>query len=37
MFSAEVTLTRSEFHRVGAVTKKALVPTFALNMEQKVD
>ena len=28
IFPTDVTLTGSEFHRVGAVTEKALVPTF---------
>ena len=30
MFAVDLTLMRSEFHRIGAATEKALVPTFVL-------
>ena len=32
LFSAALGLTGSEFHRVGAATEKALVPTFVLTL-----
>ena len=32
MFPADLTLTGNEFHRVGAATEKALVPTFVLTL-----
>ena len=31
-----LTLTGSEFHRVGAVTEKALVPTLSMNATQYI-
>ena len=35
MFPIYLTLTGSEFHRVGAATEKALVPTFVLTLRTK--
>ena len=35
MFPTDLTLTGSEFHRVGAATEKALVPTFVLTLGTK--
>ena len=35
IFPTDLTLTGSEFHRVGAATEKALVPTFVLTLGTK--
>ena len=35
IFPTDLTLTGSEFHGVGATTKKALVPTFVLKLGMK--
>ena len=35
IFPTDVTLTGSEFHRVGAATEKALVPKFVLTLGTK--
>ena len=35
LFHTDLTLTGSEFHRVGAATEKALVPTFVLTLGTK--
>ena len=35
IFPTDLTLTGSEFHRVGAATQKAVVPTFVLALGTK--
>ena len=35
LYFLDLTLTGSEFHRVGAATEKALVPTFVLTLGTK--
>ena len=35
MFPTDLTLTGSEFHRVGAAIEQALVPTFVLTLGTK--
>ena len=35
IFPTDLTLTGSEFHRVGAATEQALVPAFALKLGTK--
>ena len=35
IFPTDLTLTGSEFHRVGAATEQAVVPTFVLTLRTK--
>ena len=35
LYFVDLTLTGSEFHRVGVATEKALVPTFVLTLRTK--